>query len=183
MATILTHPIIPLTCGLCCNLLLGKQQISRPLLLLGMFCAIVPDFDVIAFKLGIAYESAFGHRGISHSLLFAAVLGAVAALFHKKLDGSAWQTWCFISFATASHGMLDALTTGGLGVEFFWPVSLERYFFPWQFIAVSPIGLRFLSERGWLVVQSELLTVWLPCALLLATVKSATYFSSTQRSS
>ena len=44
-----------------------------------MLAARLPDFDVVAFKLGIAYHDAFGHRGFSHSLLFAAILGALAA--------------------------------------------------------------------------------------------------------
>jgi inner membrane protein len=180
MATILTHPVIPLTCGI----LLGKRRIPPPLLILGMVCAILPDLDVIAFKLGIAYESAFGHRGVSHSLLFAAIIASIASLFHTALRSARLTTWLFVAFATASHGILDALTTGGLGVEFFWPVSEERFFFPWQFIQVSPIGVnRFLTERGWQVIQSELQTVWLPCALLLLAVKSFTYFSSSRKSS
>ncbi|MFZ6658209.1 metal-dependent hydrolase [Undibacterium sp. TJN19] len=180
MATILTHPVIPLTCGM----LLGSRRISLPLLVLGMCCAILPDMDVIAFKLGIAYESAFGHRGFSHSLLFAATIATVASFFHTALRSTHMMTWLFVAFATASHGILDALTTGGLGVEFFWPMSEQRFFFPWQFIQVSPIGVnRFLTERGWQVMRSELLTVWLPCALLLLTVKSFTYFSSSRKSS
>jgi inner membrane protein len=57
----------------------------------------------------------------------------------------------------ASHGLLDAMTTGGLGVAFFAPFSAERYFFPWRPILVSPIGIeRFLSPRGAAVLMSEL---------------------------
>jgi len=68
---------------------------------------------------------------------------------------------------TASHGLLDALTDGGLGVAFLAPFSGERFFFPWQPIEVSPIGLRrFLSGRGLEVLRSELLWVWLPSILL-----------------
>ncbi|MFZ6744354.1 metal-dependent hydrolase [Undibacterium sp. JH2W] len=180
MATILTHPVIPLTLGL----ILGQKRLPWPLVVTGMLAAILPDLDVIAFKLGIAYESAFGHRGFSHSIVFAILVASLASIFHARLRSSILVCWLFIAFAIISHGLLDALTTGGQGVEFFWPLTEERYFFPWQFIQVSPIGVnRFLTERGWRVIQSELLTVWLPCALLLLSAKLAAYFSSPRKSS
>ena len=47
------------------------------------------------------------------------------------------------------------MTTGGLGIEFFWPVDTHRYFLPWQFIPVAPLGARMLSARGLSVVLSE----------------------------
>lgn len=40
------------------------------MLLLGMFCTVVPDADVIAFDFGIPYGHLFGHRGITHSIFF-----------------------------------------------------------------------------------------------------------------
>jgi inner membrane protein len=54
------------------------------------------------------------------------------------------------------------MTTGGLGVAFFSPFSNTRYFFPWRPIAVSPIGARFFSPRGFAVLLSEALWVWTP---------------------
>jgi inner membrane protein len=60
------------------------------------------------------------------------------------------------------------MTDGGLGVAFFSPFNTARYFLPWTPIRVSPIGLtRFFSYRGLAVIQSELLWIWLPSALLL----------------
>ena len=69
----------------------------------------------------------------------------------------------YFFLATVSHGLLDALTNGGLGVAFFSPFDTTRYFFPFRPIQVSPIGAHFFSARGISVVQSELLWVWLPC--------------------
>jgi inner membrane protein len=71
--------------------------------------------------------------------------------------------------ATASHGILDSFTKGGLGVAFFWPWSGERYFAPIRVIEVSPLSIqRFVSEGGARVLLSELIWVWGPCALLAA---------------
>ena len=69
---------------------------------------------------------------------------------------------------TASHGFLDAMTDGGLGVAFYSPFNNTRYFLPWTPIRVSPIGVsRFFTGRGLAVIQSELLWIWLPSAFLI----------------
>jgi inner membrane protein len=54
----------------------------------------------------------------------------------------------YLFLATASHGVLDAMTDGGLGVAFFSPFDNRRYFLPWRPIVVSPISIaRFFSGR------------------------------------
>lgn len=164
MATIISHPAVPITIAL----VLGSRRISWRLLCAAIICTMLPDLDVISFRLDIPYASPFGHRGFTHSLLFAVATGAAFSLFAKQLHARALTTFLFVAFATASHGVLDAMTTGGSGIAFFWPFADERYFLPWQFIRVSPIGLEnFLTYRGWITLKSELLTIWLPCALVV----------------
>jgi len=104
------------------------------------------------------------------SLLFAALLATlVAILTFRKVSSEAsllW-VWIYLFLATVSHGLLDAMTDGGLGVAFFSPFNNDRYFLPWRPIRVSPIGVeRFFTERGLAVLQSELIWIWLPAALL-----------------
>jgi inner membrane protein len=67
-----------------------------------------------------------------------------------------------------SHGLLDAMTNGGLGVAFFAPFSNERYFLPWRPILVSPLSIHvfFGSRKGLRVMWSELGWIWLPAALV-----------------
>lgn len=139
--------------------------------ILAMLCAVVPDADVVAFAFGISYGSMFGHRGLTHSLAFALLLGvALVVVFFRDAKNKA-SLVLFFFLATVSHGALDALTNGGLGVAFFAPFSGERYFFPARPIEVSPIGVgAFFSEWGLAVIRSELLWVWLPAALVVAAV-------------
>jgi len=143
--------------------------------ILGAFCAVVPDADVLSFKFGIAYESVWGHRGITHSLLFAVLLGLIVWFVfyrHEKLTSPRGALiYLFFVLATASHSILDAMTTGGLGVAFFAPFHNERFFFAYRPIAVSPIGIKnFFSEWGWRVVKSELIWVGIPSmGVILAT--------------
>jgi inner membrane protein len=138
---------------------------------LSALCAVVPDADVLGFALGVHYDSMLGHRGLTHSLAFALLLAcAVVALFFRDAPNRKTLAAYFF-LVTASHGALDALTDGGLGVAFFAPFSDVRYFFPFRPIVVSPIGLAsFFSEWGVAVIKSELLWVWLPASLVVAFV-------------
>lgn len=137
-------------------------MIPSRLLEFGVLACILPDADVVAFRLGIPYASMFGHRGFSHSILFALLVGVMFARFSRIGRERPWTVFGFTAFATISHGLLDALTNGGLGVGFFAPFSGQRYFFPADWIEVSPIGAGFFSARGLAVLRSELLVVWLP---------------------
>jgi inner membrane protein len=137
-----------------------------------VFCAVAPDLDVLAFRFGVPYEAPFGHRGFTHSLAFAAALGLSAALLTRiALRAEArppfGRTAALLALATASHGFFDALTDGGLGVAFFWPLDGTRYFLPWRPIAVSPLAVgRFFSARGFEVVTSEAVWVGLSAVAL-----------------
>jgi inner membrane protein len=139
--------------------------------LMAALCAMAPDADVIAFWYGLPWGHVLGHRGITHSLAFAAVLALVVVWLGFR--GPAWagrrgRLWLALFVATASHGALDALTDGGSGIAFLAPFDDTRYFAPWQPIRVSPISVsRFLSERGVRVLESEMLWVWLPSAVLV----------------
>jgi inner membrane protein len=159
--SILSHPAVPLAIGLG----LGAQVISRRLVLAGIAASVLPDLDVLAFRVGISYSHELGHRGISHSLAFAFMLGLVALLFGPQLRATPRTAGLFILTAAASHGLLDMLTNGGLGVALLWPFSEHRFFFPARVIEVSPLSLRrFFGPSGISVLSSELLWVWLPSA-------------------
>lgn len=136
------------------------------LLLAAIVSAILPDFDVISFKLGIPYAHPLGHRGLTHSILFAFVW-AILLMFTLGRENK--KTWFFvIFFSTVSHGIVDAMTTGGRGIGFFIPFNNDRFFFPFQVIKVSPLGIKkFLSEWGIQVILSEIKYILLPCLIIL----------------
>jgi inner membrane protein len=148
---------------------LGSRTVPPRLLAAGVVAAVLPDLDVLAFRLHIAYASTFGHRGASHSIAFALFLGAIACLLAQPLQARRYVAFIFIALCAASHGILDMLTNGGHGVALWWPMSEERHFFPWQVIEASPLSLsRIFGSKGLDVLQSELLWVWLPAAVASA---------------
>jgi len=101
--------------------------------------AILPDLDVYAFRFGVPYEAPLGHRGLTHSLMFAVVATVVAWLICRS-KGRALPL--VLLLAAVSHPLLDMMTDGGLGCALWAPFSNARLFFPWTPIPVSPIGIK-----------------------------------------
>ncbi len=194
MPSIITHAAVPLALWCAAD----RGRIPPRLLAAGVIAAMLPDADVLAFALHIPYADAFGHRGASHSLLFAGVLAALAAVLAFFGSGRPWsaphssgsrrpwsavscqprlaptkagptvtstlQAAVFVFVCAASHPLLDAMTSGGLGVALAWPWSEQRFFAPWRPIRVSPFAPQFFSARGVATLLSELRWVWLPLA-------------------
>jgi inner membrane protein len=160
MCSVLTHPAVPLALAP----LLPQGTFSPSLLLAGAACAVIPDLDVIGFQFGLGTHPILGHRGVTHSIVFAAALSALFTftLFRHR-DPTLWVIFLFLFVSTLSHPLLDMLTNGGRGVALLAPFSSTRYFFPWRPIEVSPISVqRFFSARGVQIMASELRWVWLP---------------------
>jgi inner membrane protein len=149
----------------------GRKAPAR-VLALGALCSALPDADVVGFAFGVRYEDPLGHRGLTHSFAFAAALATLALpAVRSPREGapSPSRLWAYLFLATASHGVLDAMTDGGLGIALLAPFDDTRYFFPFRPIEVSPLSLRrFLSGRGLAVLASELVWVWLPSAAVAA---------------
>jgi len=160
----MTHAVVGMTLG-------SLAPLTRrwPFWLASAVLPMLPDLDVIGLTFGVRFLSMWGHRGISHSLLAALVLGAItAALTRRALRVNPVALTLYFAVVTASHGVLDALTNGGPGVAFFAPFDNTRYFFPWRPIPVSPLAANFFSERGWHVFRAELLLVWIPSLVVTA---------------
>ncbi len=170
MASAFSHAVAALGLGTC----FYRPAVSKRVWVAGAVCSVIPDLDVVGFRFGIPYGDFWGHRGFTHSLIFAALLtGAVMLVcFPRGAPGiGRLPLSAYLFLATASHGVLDAMTNGGLGVAFFSPFENTRYFLPWRPIRVSPISLgRFFSRQGYLVLKSELLWIWLPAGLFVLIV-------------
>lgn len=166
MASIVSHAVAAVGIGAA----LYHRKIPTRFWLAGITCSVLPDLDVIGFRFGIHYGDFWGHRGFTHSLVFAAILATVAtiAIARGMRDIHWFSLYVYLFLATASHGLLDAMTDGGLGVAFFSPFDTRRYFLPWRPIRVSPIGItRFFTPRGFSVFRTEIVWIWLPSLLLV----------------
>jgi len=164
MASAFSHAIVALAIG---KAVQNKDLCWRELLLVAL-CSVLPDLDVMGFYVDIQYGDLWGHRGMTHSVLFAALLaGSLVVLWYRSKPAVAMMgLFLYFFLCTASHGVLDAMTNGGLGVAFFSPFDTTRYFFPVRPVLVSPIGVsEFFSAYGVRVLASEAIWIWLPSSV------------------
>ena len=122
----------------------------------GWFAALLPDIDEPRSSLGSrvpvaswAIHGLFGHRGVTHTLLFAvlAACGGWAVAPYLVLAPSLAASAAFLG--AASHVLLDSLTPSG--TEPLWPVVKTR--------VAGPISTGTLLEY-----PLSLLLVWLAWA-------------------
>lgn len=170
MTTIITHAAV----GLAMAAVAARRPASARLWIACALLPVIPDLDTPIGRwmhpndpLWAALdEGPWGHRGASHSLVFAAGFAALTLLLLPRAERS-WRHWLLLFVAMASHGAFDALTNGGSGIAFLWPFSIARCHAPWRPIEVAPLSVSgFFTERGWEVFQSELLWVWAPGVVL-----------------
>lgn len=173
MASIITHAFS--------SLVLGKALIPHKMswsfwggLAIG---SIIPDIDVLTFSWGYSYGHILGHRGFTHSLLFALLIAFIVLGVTEKgilqFSKKWWQIFLLSSVVFSTHGLLDAMTNGGLGVALFFPFDNTRYFLPWRPILVSPLGIdTFFSNWGIKVFLSEIIWVWVPSVFILVLRKT-----------
>lgn len=169
MASAMTHAIVGAALGsLAPGTVSPKRRIALAVLLAVL--AVLPDLDVVGFYWGIPYEAPMGHRGFTHSILFALLVALAAALVTR---GRYLGVASLVFAATASHGLLDAMTDAGLGVGFFVPVSETRHFFPWRPLATSPLSpAAFLGPRGLEILKNEARFVILPTLIVTGAILS-----------
>lgn len=75
----------------------------------------------------------------------AAFRNAHWAAFHSRLGR-------YLFSATASPGVLDAMTNGGLGFAFFTPFDNRRYFSPFRPVAVSSFSVEAFFTTGGMTI-------------------------------
>lgn len=117
---------------------MAPRPLLKPILIAGAACAVLPDVDAIG-RWWSSGDVAFlgGHRGFTHSLTFAALLGGAAGVATLPLErwrGARLRFATYIAAVTAAHGALDAFTSIGAVTsppQFFSPFSTRGYVSPW----------------------------------------------------
>lgn len=163
MATCFSHPTVPL--AIAC----WFPSLRRPsILITGSLLSSAPDLDAFGYFAGVPYESWCGHRGCTHSLVFAGLVAALLTPWLAKRTGVPRLPIAAFLFASwASHGLVDMATNGGHGIALLWPFTDERLFWPVQPIEVAPLGIgAFFSSWGLEVLASEFVWLWLPAIVI-----------------
>jgi len=166
MPTTMTHYVL----GFVAAKTVRPHPATWRFVLLSMVCSALADIDVTGLRAGIPYGHLLGHRGFFHSPFFALLVSVfvVSVFFAKEcgLPGKRADLVVYFFLLTASHGLLDAMTSGGLGVAVFAPFSNKRYFLPWRPLQAAPLGRGIFSERGLEVLSGELVWVLIPACVV-----------------
>jgi inner membrane protein len=173
MPSILTHAFVAGSLGAT----FPENSLPKRAIVAGIVCGILPDIDTLGHLVGIPLGSAWGHRGITHSLLFALAV-SVAAAGIVGLSGRSPRRWAapwpYLLLCIASHGVLDAMTNAGAGVAFLEPFSDRRFFLPWHPIVGAPLNVsRLIGMKGIAIAVSEVRWVWIPMLVLVLIVREA----------
>jgi Predicted membrane-bound metal-dependent hydrolase (DUF457). len=129
--------------------------------------ALLPDIDLLV-PLVETHLGPFGHRGATHSLLFAALVGVAVALVIAARRGKGPSSVELLAAGVvASHGIMDVFGVTNLGVELMWPISDARMLAPWHVLPnptweglFSAAGLADLALEWALFVPLWLFAFW-----------------------
>jgi inner membrane protein len=146
------------------------QRPGWPAMVAWSALSLLPDIDVAGFLRGVPYGAPWGHRGATHSLTLAIAGGVAVGVAARWFTRPFARTAAFAIAVLASHGLLDAMTDGGLGAALLWPFSLTRFFAPWQPIPVAPIGPAFFTIDGATIAAVEVI-LFLPLFLYAVRVR------------
>ena len=119
---------------------------------------MTPDLDVFSTA---RYGSMAGHRGFTHTLAFAIVVGGLVALLSYRYLRVRFMPLCLVQvLVTASHAILDVFTDGGFGLPLLWPLTEYRF---------GPLGpIHVADADGNRTFRTEVWYVWLPTLGLVA---------------
>ncbi len=171
MATIISHAVVAGSLASIASYGVSRSGLAFVLALL----AVLPDLDVIGFRLGIPYGHMLGHRGFTHSILFAVLVAGIVptlCLRGTRVFSRGWWGLATLAFlATMSHGVIDAFTDAGLGVGFLIPFDETRYFAPWRPLATSPLSVvAFVNGPALRILTNELVWIGVPLLIVMSAV-------------
>lgn len=131
-------------------------------LLWGFLLANSPDLD-------FAFTFLFGwkdfHRGISHSLFFALLVGALIFVFQRRED---WRIPLAYTLAFLSHTLLDFAASSDGAVRLLIPFDDGRYALGWLGFSELTRGL-IISDILWFSIIEAL--IFVPVFFIVLRVK------------
>src|SRR5437868_2749404 len=102
MASVLAHSAIAL---------IVRPRPERRLTLALLIGSLWPDLDLLSLAFEVRPNEMLGHRGLTHSIVAAMLAAAIASLVLRSR-----RDLLLLFGVAASHGLLDAITAGDVGV-------------------------------------------------------------------
>jgi len=141
MASVFGHGLVAYTVTK-----VADSKSSKLLVFLAIVSSILPDLDVIGFSFGIEYLHPLGHRGFTHSILFALLWSGLLAFFFGKSRQLVFAVVLFLS--TVSHGVLDAMTVEVKVLVFLFLLITPDIFFLLERLKYHQLELKNSFQNG-----------------------------------
>lgn len=137
---------------------------------------LLPDLDLLGGVFGVSPDGPLGHRGLTHSLVFAAAVALLIALiaWGRKARPGPIALWTFL--AVGSHGIVDMLSSQGHGPMLFWPFTTETWLFAWRPVPGVATASEYFSLHAipTFLTEAVIFSPFLVYALWVAFRKSQT---------
>ncbi len=133
-------PVTHAALGGSLGLAVGRRRLGRRAVAVGALVAMSPDADIVAGWLGGPFANLLYHRGITHSILIAPIVGAAVGYglwwLHQRWGRSAAAAsrdrrtaWIALAIAALlTHPLLDVITH--YGTQLLAPLSDHRFGIP-----------------------------------------------------
>ncbi|WCT13860.1 metal-dependent hydrolase [Mucilaginibacter jinjuensis] len=160
----LTH----LTLGACTGELLLGKKLGKKAMLWGAFAANLPDIDTVAGFFVHGDRALMIHRGITHSLLFAVIIGLLLAFLAKRIYPKIEMRSLvfFFLFQLILHDLLDTCTNYGTGL--LEPFSHARFSIEVLYVADPLFTISLLIASAYLIWGRRKRSQWAAIAIIIS---------------
>lgn len=143
--------------GACVGELVLGKKLGKKALFWGALSQCLPDIDTVVAALYPAGQAFLIHRGITHSLLFAFVIGLFLAFvvqkIHRKMSPAFSLLAFFFCFQLLLHDLLDTCNSYGTGL--LEPFSHRRFSIHLLYVVDPFFSISFIVASSFLVFKSS----------------------------
>lgn len=160
----LTH----ITLGACTGELILGKKLGKKAMLWGAIAANIPDIDTVAGLFVHGDRALMIHRGITHSLLFAIILGILFAYLAKRIHSKVEirSLILFFLFQLFLHDLLDTCTNYGTGL--LEPFSHARFSIEVLYVADPLFTISLLVASVYLIWGKRNRSKWAASAIIIS---------------
>jgi inner membrane protein len=148
--------ITHITLGACIGELMLGKKLGKKALFWGVIAQSFPDIDTLAALFFPADQAFLFHRGITHSLMFAVIIGLLLALTVKKAHPKQYVPITFLvfffCFQLMLHDLLDTCNSYGTGL--LEPFSHQRFSINLLYVADPLFTIGLIVATFFLIFKS-----------------------------
>jgi inner membrane protein len=150
--------ITHITLGACLGEAILGKKLGKRALLWGAIAQSLPDIDTVTALFLTPDEALLAHRGITHSFVFAVVVGILLAFLAKNIHRNVFVPFCILVFffcmQLCVHDLLDTCNAYGTGL--LEPFSHQRFSINLLYVADPLFTIGLLTTSVFLIFKRSI---------------------------